>query len=103
MCDTLSTWPSLTLPSGTHSLPPDFDRKRVAIIEEIEEGTFEGAFLDILCISTKMFVRSSEAVLHIRDRVFERIDPSVVSSKDVSRQRLKRTQPSTLVMFGTLV
>jgi mycothione reductase len=78
--------------SGNALVTPDFDRKRVAIIES---GTFGGTCLNVGCIPTKMYVFAADVastVTHaarygidatldgvrwpdIRDRVFGRIDP----------------------------
>lgn len=79
--------------SGNSILTPDFDDKRVAIIER---GTFGGTCLNVGCIPSKMFVYAAEMAhnaqhvgpglgVHttfegadwpaIRDRVFDRIDP----------------------------
>jgi mycothione reductase len=78
--------------SGNSLVTPDFDDKRVAIIES---GTFGGTCLNVGCIPTKMYVYAAEVaatVRHsarygvdahldgvrwtdIRDRIFGRIDP----------------------------
>jgi len=78
--------------SGNSLVTPDFDGKRVAIVEE---GTFGGTCLNVGCIPTKMYVYAADVaatVSHaarfgidarlegvrwrdIRDRVFGRIDP----------------------------
>ena len=78
--------------SGNSLVTPDFDDKRVAIIEG---GTFGGTCLNVGCIPTKMFVYAADmardvrdagrygvdATLQgvrwadVRDRVFGRIDP----------------------------
>ncbi|HEX8079416.1 MAG TPA: mycothione reductase [Jatrophihabitans sp.] len=78
--------------SGNSLVTPDFDGKRVAIIES---GAFGGTCLNVGCIPTKMFVYAAEVaatVSHagvfgidarlegvrwrdLRDRVFGRIDP----------------------------
>jgi len=78
--------------SGNSLVTPDFDDKRVAIIEG---GTFGGTCLNVGCIPTKMFVYAADlardvrgagrygvdATLEgvrwadVRDRVFGRIDP----------------------------
>jgi len=85
--------------SGNSLVTPDFDGKRVAIIES---GTFGGTCLNVGCIPTKMYVYAADvantithaAVLgidatldgvrwkDIRDRVFARIDPISESGKD---------------------
>jgi mycothione reductase len=78
--------------SGNSLVTPDFDDKRVAVIES---GTFGGTCLNVGCIPTKMFVYAAEVAdtirgasrygieasvdkvdwPAIRDRVFGRIDP----------------------------
>jgi len=79
--------------SGNSILTPDFDDKRVAIVER---GAFGGTCLNVGCIPSKMFVYAAEMAhnaavvgpalgVHtsfnhadwpaIRDRVFARIDP----------------------------
>jgi mycothione reductase len=78
--------------SGNSLVTPDFEGKRVAVIEE---GTFGGTCLNVGCIPTKMFVYAAEvaasardagrfgvdATVHgvrwadVRDRIFQRIDP----------------------------
>jgi mycothione reductase len=78
--------------SGNSLVTPDFDGKRVAVIEG---GTFGGTCLNVGCIPTKMFVYAADVARHvrdakrygvdatldgvrwrdIRDRVFARIDP----------------------------
>ncbi|RNI23178.1 mycothione reductase [Flexivirga caeni] len=78
--------------SGNSLVTPDFDDKRVAVIEE---GLFGGTCLNVGCIPTKMFVYAAEVAdtirgsakygvdatldgvrwRDIRDRVFGRIDP----------------------------
>ncbi|MHB8273873.1 MAG: mycothione reductase [Dermatophilaceae bacterium] len=92
--------------SGNHrhrlrQLPghPDFDGKRVAIIES---GTFGGTCLNVGCIPTKMYVYAADVantITHsarygidatldgvrwtdVRDRVFGRIDPVAAGGKD---------------------
>jgi mycothione reductase len=85
--------------SGNSLVTPDFDGKRVAIIES---GTFGGTCLNVGCIPTKMFVYAADVantVTHaarygidatldgvrwpdIRDRVFGRIDPISAGGKD---------------------
>ena len=78
--------------SGNSLVTPDFDGKRVAIIES---GTFGGTCVNVGCIPTKMYVYAADVantVIHsanygidatldgvrwadIRDRIFGRIDP----------------------------
>lgn len=78
--------------SGNSLVTPDFDDKRIAVIES---GTFGGTCLNVGCIPTKMYVYAAEvantvrksakygidATLDgvrwpdIRDRIFHRIDP----------------------------
>ncbi|OFE18106.1 mycothione reductase [Humibacillus sp. DSM 29435] len=78
--------------SGNSLVTPDFDGKKVAVIEA---GTFGGTCLNVGCIPTKMFVYASDVADHvtdaarfgvdatldgvrwadIRDRIFGRIDP----------------------------
>ncbi|KNX37735.1 mycothione reductase [Luteipulveratus halotolerans] len=85
--------------SGNSLVTPDFDDKRVAVIEE---GTFGGTCLNVGCIPTKMFVYAADIADHIResarygvdatvdgvrwrdirDRVFGRIDPIAQGGKD---------------------
>jgi mycothione reductase len=85
--------------SGNSLVTPDFDGKRVAIIES---GTFGGTCLNVGCIPTKMYVYAADVAntithsarfgidatldgvrwLDIRDRVFGRIDPIADSGKD---------------------
>lgn len=50
--------------SGNSILTPDFDDKKVAIIEE---GTFGGTCLNVGCIPTKMFVLAADAALQARE------------------------------------
>ncbi|MFL6163449.1 MAG: mycothione reductase [Jatrophihabitantaceae bacterium] len=78
--------------SGNSLVTPDFDGRRVAIIEQ---GVFGGTCLNVGCIPTKMYVYAAEVAntirqasrygidasidgirwLDIRDRIFGRIDP----------------------------
>lgn len=78
--------------SGNSLVTPDFDGKRVAVVEE---GVFGGTCLNVGCIPTKMFVYAAEVAEtvresarygvdstldrvrwpDVRDRVFGRIDP----------------------------
>ena len=85
--------------SGNSLVTPDFDDKRVAIIES---GKFGGTCTNVGCIPTKMYVYAADVantVTHaakygidatidgvrwpdIRDRIFGRIDPIAESGKD---------------------
>jgi len=85
--------------SGNSLVTPDFDDKRVAIIES---GTFGGTCTNVGCIPTKMYVYAADVaniITHaakygidatldgvrwpdIRDRIFGRIDPIAESGKD---------------------
>ncbi|MCW2538357.1 MAG: mycothione reductase [Frankiales bacterium] len=85
--------------SGNSLVTPDFDGKKVAIIEE---GVFGGTCLNVGCIPTKMFVYAAEVANtiadsarfgidssldkvrwpDIRDRVFGRIDPISAGGRD---------------------
>jgi mycothione reductase len=85
--------------SGNALVTPDFDGKRVAVIEA---GTFGGTCLNVGCIPTKMYVYAADVadtVAHagsfgidatldgvrwpdIRDRVFGRIDPIAAGGQD---------------------
>jgi len=85
--------------SGNSLVTPDFDGKRVAIIES---GTFGGTCLNVGCIPTKMYVYAADVantITHaaqygidatldtvrwsdIRDRVFNRIDPISRGGRD---------------------
>jgi mycothione reductase len=78
--------------SGNSLVTPDFDDKRVAVIEG---GTFGGTCLNVGCIPTKMFVYAADVArdvreagrygvdatlegvrwADVRDRIFSRIDP----------------------------
>jgi len=85
--------------SGNSLVTPDFDDRRVAVIEA---GTFGGTCLNVGCIPTKMFVHAAN-VAHsardsarfgvdarvdgvrwrdIRDRIFGRIDPISAGGRD---------------------
>ena len=84
--------------SGNSLVTPDFDGKRVAIIES---GTFGGTCINVGCIPTKMYVYAADVantITHaarygidatldgvrwpdIRDRIFGRIDPISESGK----------------------
>lgn len=50
--------------SGNSILTPEFDDKKVAIIEE---GTFGGTCLNVGCIPTKMFVLAADTALQARE------------------------------------
>nr|WP_221185331.1 mycothione reductase [Flexivirga oryzae] len=85
--------------SGNSLVTPDFDDKRVAVIEE---GLFGGTCLNVGCIPTKMFVYAAEVAdtirgsatygvdstldgvrwRDIRDRIFGRIDPIEAGGRD---------------------
>jgi mycothione reductase len=85
--------------SGNALVTPDFNDKRVAIIES---GSFGGTCLNVGCIPTKMFVYAADVAntisradtygidatlagvrwLDIRNRIFGRIDPISASGKD---------------------
>ena len=84
--------------SGNSILTPDFEHKRVAIVEK---DIFGGTCLNRGCIPTKMFVYAADVASHIRhssvygidsqingirwpdivDRIFGRIDPIPPSGK----------------------
>jgi mycothione reductase len=98
--------------SGNSLVTPDFDGKRVAIIES---GTFGGTCLNVGCIPTKMYVYAADVantITHaarygidatldgvrwtdIRDRVFGRIDPIAAGGKDY-----RVTGPNTTAFLG---
>ena len=98
--------------SGNALVTPDFDGKRVAIIES---GTFGGTCLNVGCIPTKMLVYAADvantvtsaarfgidATLDgvrwpdIRDRVFGRIDPISASGRDY-----RANGPNTTAFLG---
>ena len=50
--------------SGNSILTPEFDDKKVAVIEE---GTFGGTCLNVGCIPTKMFVLAADTALQARE------------------------------------
>ncbi|NUO91157.1 MAG: mycothione reductase, partial [Dermatophilaceae bacterium] len=50
--------------SGNSLVTPDFDGKRVAVIEG---GTFGGTCLNVGCIPTKMFVYAAEVATAVRE------------------------------------
>ena len=50
--------------SGNSILTPDFDDKRVAIVEK---GAFGGTCLNVGCIPTKMFVLAAETAYTARE------------------------------------
>lgn len=84
--------------SGNSLLTPEFDNRRVAVVES---GAFGGTCLNVGCIPTKMFVYAAEVATtirdserygidstldhvrwpDIRDRVFGRIDPIAEGGK----------------------
>ena len=98
--------------SGNSLVTPDFEGKRVAVIEG---GTFGGTCLNVGCIPTKMFVYAAEvaasardaarfgvdATVHgvrwadIRDRIFQRIDPIAEGGK-----RYRIEGPGTTAYLG---
>jgi mycothione reductase len=98
--------------SGNSLVTPDFEGKRVAVIEG---GTFGGTCLNVGCIPTKMFVYAAEvaasardaarygvdATVHgvrwadVRDRVFQRIDPIAEGGK-----RYRVEGPGTTAFLG---
>jgi mycothione reductase len=98
--------------SGNSLVTPDFDGKRVAIIES---GTFGGTCINVGCIPTKMYVYAADVantVSHaarygidatldgvrwtdIRDRVFGRIDPISESGRD-----FRVNGPNTTAFLG---
>ncbi|MEO6997092.1 MAG: FAD-dependent oxidoreductase, partial [Terracoccus sp.] len=98
--------------SGNSLVTPDFDGKRVAVIEA---GTFGGTCLNVGCIPTKMFVYASDVADHvtdsarfgvdatldgvrwadIRDRIFGRIDPISEGGK-----RWRTEGPNTTTYLG---
>jgi mycothione reductase len=98
--------------SGNALVTPDFDRKRVAIIES---GTFGGTCLNVGCIPTKMYVYAADVantVTHadrygidatldgvrwadISDRVFGRIDPISAGG-----QEYRTDGPNTTAFLG---
>ena len=98
--------------SGNSLVTPDFDGRRVAIIEQ---GIFGGTCLNVGCIPTKMYVYAAEVantVRHagrygidatldgvrwpeIRDRIFGRIDPISAGGRDY-----REHGPNTTTFFG---
>jgi len=98
--------------SGNSLVTPDFDHKRVAVIEG---GTFGGTCLNVGCIPTKMFVYAADVATtvreagrfgvdatldgvrwaDVRDRVFGRIDPI----SDGGR-RYRQDGPNTTAYLG---
>jgi mycothione reductase len=98
--------------SGNSLVTPDFDGKRVAVIES---GTFGGTCLNVGCIPTKMYVYAADVantVTHaakygvdatldgvrwpdIRDRIFGRIDPISQGGKEY-----RANGPNTTAFFG---
>ncbi|MGO4598235.1 mycothione reductase [Terrabacter sp. 2RAF25] len=98
--------------SGNSLVTPDFDDKRVAVIEG---GTFGGTCLNVGCIPTKMFVYAAEVATtvseaarygvdatlegvrwtDVRDRVFARIDPISEGGR-----RYRQEGPNTTAFLG---
>ena len=98
--------------SGNALVTPDFDGRRVAVIES---GTFGGTCLNVGCIPTKMYVYAADVattVTHaagfgvdatldgvrwpdIRDRVFGRIDPLSIGG-----QAYRVNGPNTTAFLG---
>jgi len=98
--------------SGNSLVTPDFDDKRVAVVES---GAFGGTCLNVGCIPTKMFVYAAEVATtireasrygvdarldgvrwrDIRDRVFGRIDPISEGGRDYRIQG-----PNTTAFLG---
>ena len=98
--------------SGNSLVTPDFDDKRVAVIEG---GTFGGTCLNVGCIPTKMFVYAADVAREVRDagrygvdatlegvrwadvrdRVFNRIDPISESGR-----RYRVEGPNTTAYLG---
>ncbi len=98
--------------SGNSLVTPDFEGKRVAVIEG---GTFGGTCLNVGCIPTKMFVYAAEVAASardaarygvdatvqgvrwadVRDRVFQRIDPIAEGGK-----RYRVEGPGTTAFLG---
>jgi mycothione reductase len=98
--------------SGNSLVTPDFDGKRVAIIES---GTFGGTCLNVGCIPTKMYVYAADVAANIRqaarfgidariegirwrdirDRVFGRIDPISAAG-----QQYRSSGPNTTTFLG---
>ena len=98
--------------SGNSLVTPDFDGKRVAIIES---GTFGGTCLNVGCIPTKMYVYAADVAANvrnaarfgidarieavrwpdIRDRVFGRIDPISAAG-----QEYRTNGPNTTTFLG---
>lgn len=98
--------------SGNSLVTPDFDDKRVAVIEG---GTFGGTCLNVGCIPTKMFVYAADVAREVRDarrygvdatlegvrwadvrdRVFGRIDPISEGGR-----RYRADGPNTTAFLG---
>jgi mycothione reductase len=98
--------------SGNALVTPDFDGKRVAIIES---GRFGGTCLNVGCIPTKMYVYAADVARtitdaarygidatldgvrwsDIRDRVFGRIDPISADG-----QEYRTNSPNTTTFLG---
>ncbi|MEO6700870.1 MAG: mycothione reductase [Jatrophihabitantaceae bacterium] len=103
--------------SGNSLVTPDFDDKRVAIIES---GTFGGTCLNVGCIPTKMYVYAAEVAdsarhasrygvdahvdqvrwTDIRDRIFGRIDPISAGGQDY---RTNGSNTTTFLGHGEFV
>ncbi|CAN5508074.1 mycothione reductase [soil metagenome] len=110
--------------SGNALIGPEYENKRVAIVES---GVFGGTCLNVGCIPTKMFVYAAEVAQSarsasrygidaqiedvswpdIRDRVFSRIDPISDGGRDYRRDgsntmlyagRAEFAAPETLVV-----
>ncbi len=99
--------------SGNSLVTPDFDGKRVAVVEK---GLFGGTCLNVGCIPTKMFVYAAEVATQIReaarygidaridgvrwrdirDRVFGRIDPIEAGGREY-----RIDGPNTTAFLGT--
>jgi mycothione reductase len=98
--------------SGNALVTPDFDDKRVAVIEG---GAFGGTCVNVGCIPTKMLVHPADLATHVReakrlgidatldrvrwrdvrDRVFGRVD-----ALSDSGLRYRRTGPNTTAYLG---
>ncbi|GAB3578579.1 mycothione reductase [Calidifontibacter terrae] len=99
--------------SGNSVITPDFDDKRVAVVEK---ALFGGTCLNVGCIPTKMFVYAAEVATSIReaarygidaridgvrwrdirDRVFGRIDPIEAGGRNY-----RVDGPNTTAFLGT--
>ncbi|WP_168581928.1 mycothione reductase [Gephyromycinifex aptenodytis] len=78
--------------SGNSLVTPDFDGRRVAIVES---GTFGGTCLNVGCIPTKMFVYAAEVATTIRDSQRYGIDSTLdeVRWKDIRERVFGRIDP----------